>query len=366
MKFMDTRFFRVYLVPGIILQSVIVAGGYGTGRELVEFFTQYGPIGGLLGMVIAIIFFAVVTTVTYEFARLFQVYDYRTFFKKLLGPGFIVYEIVYILLLILVLAVIGSAAGTILQNYFNIPYAVGMAGMIILVGILNFYGRETITKSLAYWSFVLYAIFIIYFIAAISRFGGLGQGEIMPGWALGGFRYSWYNLAIVPAILFSTRAIETRREAITAGIIAPFIVMIPAFLFHLTFMGTYPDIINQDLPVYWIIGQLGLTWLLIIYIIGLFGTFIETGAGFIQGVIERIDAYLEETKGTTLSKPLRGVIGVGSILLAVILGTVGIVGLIGKGYGTMSWAFFIVYIIPLLTYGIYQIVKQKNKASARV
>ncbi|RJX25395.1 MAG: hypothetical protein C4554_07510 [Dethiobacter sp.] len=368
MGFLNSRFFRVYLVPGFIFQSVIIGGGYGTGRELVEFFTQYGPLGGLLGMLITIIFFALVIVATYEFARLFKAYDYRTFFKKLLGPGFIAYEVFYILLLILVLAVMGSAAGSILQDYFNIPYAIGMAGMVILVGLLNFYGREIVTKTLAYWSIVLYAVFIIYFIVALSRFGGeisanLAQGEVLKGWGLGGFKYAFYNLAIVPAILFSVREIETRREAIGAGIISPFICMIPGLLFHLTFIGGYPEILGQQLPAYWMFGQLGITWLMIVYIIVLFGTFIETGAGFILGVIERIDAYLEETRGTTLSKPLRGVISAGSIVVAVILGTVGIVALIGKGYGTISWAFFFVYIVPVLTYGIYKILQQKKQES---
>ena len=38
--------FRIY-VPGLVLQSVIVAGGYGTGREVVEYFTRhaYKPLG---------------------------------------------------------------------------------------------------------------------------------------------------------------------------------------------------------------------------------------------------------------------------------------------------------------------------------
>jgi hypothetical protein len=40
-----------YLLPGLVIQSLVIAGGYGTGRELVEFFLSYGPLGGLLAMV---------------------------------------------------------------------------------------------------------------------------------------------------------------------------------------------------------------------------------------------------------------------------------------------------------------------------
>lgn len=33
-------FFRKYLLPGLVFQSLTIGGGYGTGRELVEFFLR--------------------------------------------------------------------------------------------------------------------------------------------------------------------------------------------------------------------------------------------------------------------------------------------------------------------------------------
>ena len=45
-----TSWFRRYLLPGLVFQSICIAGGYGTGRELAEFFLRFGPAGGLLGM----------------------------------------------------------------------------------------------------------------------------------------------------------------------------------------------------------------------------------------------------------------------------------------------------------------------------
>ena len=46
---LDAPFFRKYLLPGFVFQSIVIGGGYGTGRELVEFFLKFGPLGGLLG-----------------------------------------------------------------------------------------------------------------------------------------------------------------------------------------------------------------------------------------------------------------------------------------------------------------------------
>jgi len=43
---MLSRFFDVYILPAAVFISVVMGGGYGTGREVVEFFTRCGLLGG--------------------------------------------------------------------------------------------------------------------------------------------------------------------------------------------------------------------------------------------------------------------------------------------------------------------------------
>ena len=50
--------------------------------------------------------------------------------------------------------------------------------------------------------------------------------------------------------------------------------------------------------------------------------------------------------------------GQGGLVIAFGLSTFGLIDLIAKGYGTISWGFFVVFIIPLMTLGIYKIVKR--------
>ena len=73
---------RAYIIPGLIFQSVLVGGGYATGRELVEFFMPSGAWGGVFGLCMAGIMFALILGVAYEFARITKSYDYRTFCKN--------------------------------------------------------------------------------------------------------------------------------------------------------------------------------------------------------------------------------------------------------------------------------------------
>ena len=100
---------------------------------------------------------------------------------------------------------------------------------------------------------------------------------------------------------------------------------------------------------------MGLAVFLGIYTVMLFGTFIETGAGILQGINERIDGYLAEAHGSSLTPMNRSTIAISAILISAGLSLIGITELIAKGYGTMAWCFLIVYVVPLLTVGVYRL-----------
>ena len=65
---MKSTFFQKYLLPGFIFQSLIIGGGYGTGRELVEFFLTEGPVSGLINMGVATVIWSLVLSICFEFA----------------------------------------------------------------------------------------------------------------------------------------------------------------------------------------------------------------------------------------------------------------------------------------------------------
>ena len=48
-SFFDGAFGK-YLVPGILLQSVLIGGGYATGREVISYGAMYGAKGWLAGL----------------------------------------------------------------------------------------------------------------------------------------------------------------------------------------------------------------------------------------------------------------------------------------------------------------------------
>ncbi|MCZ6852306.1 MAG: hypothetical protein O7G86_00180 [Gammaproteobacteria bacterium] len=356
------KFVRIYLVPGAVFQSILVGGGYGTGREVVEYFTRFGPTGGLLSAGLACLIFALVLVLTFEISRRFSAHDYRAFFKVLLGRFWFLYEIAGALLMLLVFAVLIAASGSVLKAQFDLSPWIGMALVFVLVGTLEFFGREAVMRVLTFWSIVLYAVFGAFLFLAFEAIPdqiieAFRSGGTERGWAESGFKYAMYNLTGAPIILFVAREFDSPRHTIGAGLVAAIIGVAPALMFHVAFSGADPAILSEEIPVYWMMSNYGMGILGIAFTIMLFGTLIETGAGVLQGVNERIDSFLSEKAKPSLSKWGHTGVATGFMALALMVASVGIVNLIAQGYGTLAWSFFFLYFIPLLTVGVWRLME---------
>jgi uncharacterized membrane protein YkvI len=53
-----------------------------------------------------------------------------------------------------------------------------------------------------------------------------------------------------------------------------------------------------------------------------------------------------------------------TLLISLVLASFGITALVAQGYGTVAWGYLVVYIVPLLTIGVYKIWKKGNIATA--
>ena len=353
-----------YLLPGLVFQSLVIAGGYGTGRELVEFFLSYGPIGGLLSMLlVSTVIWSLVCAVSFELARSWNAYDYRRFCRELLGKFWGLYEVLYLGMMLLVLAVIGATAGSILRETFQLPYWGGVVGMMAGVGFLVFKGSSTIESFFSFWSLVLYATYATFFLWCLIQFGSdivtaFSSSELQPGWYQGGIEYAAYNIGIVPSVLFAVRHIERRSEALVAGMLAGPIGMIPGLMFYVAAVGQYPAILPETVPVDYLLGLLGSRIFQLIFQIVLLGTLIESGTGLIHAFNERINGRLRESCAA-MPAGFRPAIAVVLLVSAACLARFGLIDLIAKGYGTITWGFWLVFVIPVLTVGTWRMMRAK-------
>ena len=74
-----------YILPGVLLQSVLIGGGYATGREIYSYGAKFGAMGWISGLTIGI-GFALFAFLTFEICRIYKVYDYKNYIKQVIGP----------------------------------------------------------------------------------------------------------------------------------------------------------------------------------------------------------------------------------------------------------------------------------------
>ena len=362
MKLFNLNFLKAIILPGLIFQSVVIGGGYATGRELVEFFLSNGPRAGMYGMIFATIVWSLVLATSLEFARLTQSRDYKTFFMHLLGPAWVLYEFTYIITIVLILSVIGSAAGILLSDMLNTPPLIGTIFLIATIGFLTFFGTALIEKVLASWSVLLYVVYISFLIMGFMKFGGpIKESLSIPAdntkWVGDGIKYASYNLAVIPTILFCLRHINSRQEAVIGGLLGGVLAILPGILFYLVLVGFYPEIINEAVPINFILAAMGIPFFQLIFQIVIFGTFIETGTALLHALNERISITYEE-KSLLMPVYLRPTVAVFTMLIAVFVSDrIGLIDLIAKGYVLLTYLFLSIFIIPLFTIGLYKIIK---------
>lgn len=359
-----SSWFQRFLLPGLALKAVIIGGGYATGRELAEYFVPAGPWGGLAGMVLATVIWSVIAAVTFALARTLNAYDYRSFFQALLGPAWIAFEIAYLIFVILILAVFGAAAGAIGAATFDWPEVLGSILLAVSIVATTALGTGAVEQVFKWVSFLLYGVYALFLVLALASFGGLiGQGFAAApppsgNWMAGGLTYASYNIVGAVVILPVLRHLTSRRDALVAGAVAGPLAMLPAILFFVAMMAFYPEIGAEALPSDFLLRMMGVPAFHLLFQIMIFAALLESGAGAVHAVNERISGAIEARGGLRLGTRARALIGIviltGCMFVAA---RIGLIDLIASGYRFLAWMFLAVYIVPLLTIGVWRLVR---------
>lgn len=353
-------FFERYLLPGFVFEAAVIGGGYATGRELVEFFLPVGPSGGLLGMVVSMLVWSAVLAVSFELARQARAYDYRSFLKLLLGRGWFLFEIAYLALIVLIFAVMGAAAGEIVHSLFGLPRLVGTLLMIASVALVLFYSSTAIEKFLSITVGYLYLVYVVFVVWSMLSFGdriqaALAAAPVGSRWFMAGMTYAGYNVAIIPAVLFSIRHLTRRREAVAAGLLAGPLGMLPGLAFYVAMIGYHQEIGTVALPSAFLLAKLHAPWFEWAFQVAVLLTLVDTGVPILHAINERVAKAYEERR-RLMPRALRPALAAAIMVLSIFAASaVGLVALIAHGYGVLTYAFIALLVVPVLTVGVWRI-----------
>lgn len=354
--------FQRLLLPGFAFKGVVIGGGYATGRELAEFFLPHGPLGGLLAIVVAMLVWSVICVLTFLLARALRAFDYRSFFRILLGPLWFLFEIAYLPFLVLLLAVFGAAAGEIGRATFGLPVVVGVLAFVAATAAVTTFGNASVERLFKWMTLFLYSVYAVFAVLAVSSFGDASLANIAAtppgeGWVLGGLTYGGYNLIGAIAILPMLRHFTGPRDAVIAGALAGPLAIWPAFVFFFCMVAFYPQIGAETLPSDFLLRRLDLPAFHLMFQLMIFVALLESGVGIVHGLNERIAGAYRARRNKELSPRARLIVGGLVLLVSVFIADrIGLVALIAQGYRALAVTLLVVFVAPLLTIGVWRIL----------
>lgn len=357
-------FFQRFILPGFAFKAVVIGGGYATGRELVEFFFPSGPLGGLAGIALTMVLWSAVCSLTFVLAHATGSFDYRTFFGRLLGRGWVLFEVAYLLLILLVLSVFGAAAGEI-GRAMGLPLAAGTLLLAAGIAVTVSFGNLAVERLFKYVSIFLYGVYALFLVLALTRYheriaATLALAVPSDGWMQGGLTYAGYNLIGAVVILPVIRHMTSRRDAAIAGVLCGPLAALPALLFFVCMLAFYPQIGAEALPSDFMLTQLDMPWFRLGFQLMIFAALLESGTGLVHAINERV-ATVYAARQRVLSERTRLLIALALMFFAsFVAARFGLVTLIAKGYGTSAHVFLLLYVVPLFTIGMWRVMRSRT------
>jgi uncharacterized membrane protein YkvI len=295
--------------------------------------------------------------------------DYRTFFKHLLGPFAILFELSYFPYIVLILAVFGAAAGAVGAAVFGWPKLYGTLCLMAGIAFFTMFSNNSVERLFKWVSIFLYATYAMFLVLALTRFGdriapSFATAAPGAGWALGGLTYAAYNIIGAVVILPVVRHMTSNRDAVTAGLLAGPLAMLPAIIFFVCMCAFYPQIRGETLPSDFMLRQMNLPVFHMAFQLMIFAALLESGTGSVHAVNERIASAYRRRRLIEMPNSARlaiaGATLTGSIFLA---DRFSLVTLIAKGYRLLAYAMLVLYVLPLMTYGTFRLC---NKGPRRL
>ncbi len=355
-------FYRAMLVPSVVWLSVLFGAAAATGREVVEFLTPAGAWGGIVTIMMIALIFAVTFFLCFELSRLFKAYDYQRLSIQLLGKFWPAYEVIILIAMIASLAIISSASGELLHIHFELPTLWGVVGMLMIIIAFTYYGRVFVEKTMALTSAALFIAFV-YIGFRVAGNDDLAVGEVFAnsevhfGGVEKGLVYAFVNMAFIPLILYAGRDIRSRGESAIGAICAGITGTLPLFFLHAIFSASDPEILDVEMPIFWLLQRISADWFVDLYVVVVFFMIVQTGVAMMQGFLERVAGWYSKYHNKSMSPLKQSMLAFITVFISLLLSTVGFVELVKNVYWVLFYGFILTFLIPLVTVGVYKVYR---------
>jgi uncharacterized membrane protein YkvI len=140
--------------------------------------------------------------------------------------------------------------------------------------------------------------------------------------------------------------------------------MVPALLFFIPMVAFYPDVQSATLPSDYLLQRIGIPAFHLLFQAMIFSALLESGTSSVHAINERINYAWRARNGQPLSHRTRLTIALVLLVGCMFLASrFGLVALIANGYRALSYALLATFILPLMTVGVWQLVRGARETS---
>lgn len=370
--------------------STHCGAGFASGTQELQYFANHG----WFGVFMPIVTFAIIAFTYYiglETARQTDKWGYDLWSKeafgsasKLLTPAM---DFSIIITTIAATAATIATGGLLGNQYLGLPVAVGSIAMFIIVTILCIFGENLVRKNAMIMTSAILVIISIVLVAGLIKFAPdiarlFREGYVNPNsakWSISGstdtvpgnignsllwgLTYAGFQISAIGGIAASFKGGSFKQEAKGAmimGAVINILMLVGICLLIFSQMPhIYLDEATRKLPTVFIVNQLNIPVLAVLYPILLFLALITTAVGFIFGMVQRLDPYVLKNMD---SKPVlrKAIISFVCLLVCYAVSKLGLMWVVQVAYkylGIFNWAFII---LPLWILG-YKNIKKRDK-----
>ena len=369
--------------------STHCGAGFASGTQELQYFANHG----WFGVFMPIITFAIIAFTYYiglETARQTDKWGYDLWSKEAFGSAskLLTPAMDFSIIITTIAATAAIATGGLLGNqYLGLPVAVGSIAMFIIVTILCIFGENLVRKNAMIMTSAILVIISIVLVAGLIKFAPdiarlfregyvnpnsakwsiSGSADTVPGnignSLLWGLTYAGFQISAIGGIAASFKGGSFKQEAKGAmimGAVINILMLVGICLLIFSQMPhIYLDEATRKLPTVFIVNQLNIPVLAVLYPILLFLALITTAVGFIFGMVQRLDPYVLKNMD---SKPVlrKAIISFVCLLVCYAVSKLGLMWVVQVAYkylGIFNWAFII---LPLWILG-YKNIKKRDK-----
>lgn len=228
----DVSLWRRFVVPGLVFQAVLSGGGYATGREIWEYIARFGT-NGLAGTAVIAVGFFVVLFLSGELARRTASFNYRRWSKELLGVAWPLFDLLFVAMAVIAIAVVTSAATSVATERANVPYTLASILIIAVIAVLASMPRRLLERYEASGAVLLTILYVFVAFFASRGAAPVAQSDAatpVSGWLVASVLYVGYNLVVVPTCLFTFDRARNRADVAIASAVAAMIACVPILL----------------------------------------------------------------------------------------------------------------------------------------